>query len=58
MIELTEIIGACGHTRRAVVSNDPTQALKEIEQLVAGDCGACVKARRQSTRNILWSEVR
>lgn len=58
MNALTAITRACGHEVKVVLSTDPQRAMTEIEQLVSGDCGACVKARRQATRNILWSEVR
>jgi hypothetical protein len=55
---VTTITRACGHEVKAVLSADLQRAATEIAQLVTGDCGACVKARRVETRNILWSEVR
>ena len=60
---LTEIIGACGHIRRAVISNNPMQALKEVEQLANGDCAPCVKAERQrlgyvASGRMCWPGVR
>lgn len=55
---LTTITRACGHEVKVVLSLDPQRAMTEIEQLVSGDCGPCVKAQRLSIRNITWSEVR
>jgi hypothetical protein len=54
----TTITRACGHEVRVVLSSDPQRAATEIEQLVTGDCGPCVKARRAAQRTTLWSEVR
>ena len=53
----TTITRACGHERRVVLSVDPQRAATEIEQLVSGDCGECVKSRRAAQRTMLWSEV-
>jgi hypothetical protein len=53
----TTITRACGHEVRVVLSADLQIAASEIEQLVTGDCGPCVKARRAAQRTMLWSEV-
>lgn len=45
---MTTITRACGHTVKVVLSVEPQRAMTEIEQLVTGDCGPCVKARRRS----------
>jgi hypothetical protein len=48
---------ACGHVVSVIFDHDLQRAATEIEQLVTGDCGPCVKARRQVSRALLWSEV-
>lgn len=63
MTTLTEITRACEHTVKVVLSTDPQRAMTEIEQLVSGNCGACVKAARRAdgyvaSGRMFWPGVR
>ena len=53
----TTLTAGCGHTTIVRLSLDAERAAVEIVQLTTGECGACAKAARQTTRGICWADV-